>query len=96
MVSNLQQMQQSLVKLQKINDFVYNQVPMADQYEQRKKKYYSQFEKTITVETTDPILYGICNIDRFQDKNNQIQIVTTNMSQEIMKAKLKGNYPEPT
>lgn len=39
--------------------------PICETYEERRKMYFSKFEKTIIIETTDPILYGICNIDRY-------------------------------
>jgi len=46
------------------------------------------------VDTTDPLLYNICNIDKYGgDKEGSIELKTLNLNQEIIKAKLKGEYP---
>jgi hypothetical protein len=45
--------------------------PLCEVENEKRKQYFSKFEKVITIETTDPLLYNICNIDRFgaQDEN---------------------------
>ena len=47
---------------------------MEDQLADRRAQFLGRFEKRITIETTDPILYSICNIDRYGDNNENIEV----------------------
>ena len=67
--------------------------PADELLNERINAHHSTFTRKITVETTDPILFAICNLDRYGEQSELFSVEQRNVDEELLKAKLQQCYP---